>query len=89
MLTVAFRPELVALVAGSRYPAPHRATRTSRPSAWSVWMLPVFTVWPGSRKMGVMDCNLLLEMLKCVVRPLRHSFQPIVLHMIWGTMAVG
>lgn len=67
MLAIAFGSELIALVAGARYPSPYGTTGTCGSPPRSVRVLPVFPLGTGADQVLVLCPYMLLEMLKGVV----------------------
>lgn len=51
-------------------------------------MLSVFSLWASARQMGVVNANMLLQMLKGVVRSLGQSFESRVLHVVGRHMPI-
>lgn len=68
MLAVTFGPQLVALIAGPADPPPNRSGRPRRPGGRSIRMLPMLWLRAGPSKVGVMNADMLLELLESVVR---------------------
>lgn len=86
MLAIAFCPELVALIARPANSPPDGTSRTGRPRG-AVGVLPVLWLRPRPGHVRV-HADMLLELLKGVVRALRHALEAIGVEMRVGHMAI-
>lgn len=68
MLTITLRPELIALVTSPADPPSDGTSRASRPASRSVGVLAMLLLWTLPGQMWVVDPNMLLKLLKGVVR---------------------
>src|SRR6187549_43864 len=81
VLAIALRPELVALVTSPADSPPDGASARRDPGSWSIWVLPVFVLRPRPREVRVVHSDVLLELLKGVVRALGQRVEARRVHM--------
>ena len=86
MLAIAFRPELVALIARPANSPPNRTSRARRPRG-TIGVLPMLWLRPRPAHVRV-HSDMLLKLLEGVVGALRHALEAVV-EMRAGNMAVG
>ena len=67
VLAIAFRPQLVTLIARPADPPPNRPCCPGRSSGGPIWMLPVLWLRPSPGEVRVMDADVLLELLEGIV----------------------
>lgn len=73
VLPVTLGPQLVALVACSADSPPNWAGRSGGSATGSIGVLPVLWLTPGPGNVWAVDANLLLELLKGIMRAGRKS----------------
>ena len=90
VLAIAFRPQLVALVTGSADPPPDRASGARNSGSGPVRVLAVLLLVPWPLHVRVMDRDVLLELLKGIMRPLSQAVEARGMHVSPGVaMAIG
>lgn len=89
VLAIALCPELVALVTRPADSPADGARGTSGPRGTPVGMLAVLLLGPGAGEMGVVDADVLLELLEGVVGPLGKIVETAVVEVAVGHVPVG
>lgn len=87
VLAIAFRPELVALIARPANSPPNGTSRARRPRG-TIGVLPMLRLRSGPAHVRV-HSDMLLELLKGVMGALRHALEAVGVEMRVGDMAVG
>ena len=96
VLPIAFRPQLVTLIArpANSPPDGSRGTSSIDRSAIatcpvSIWMLTMFGIVISVDLRILMDIHVLLKLLERVLRPVRERIETRGMHMIGGNMPIG
>lgn len=89
VLAVALCTKLVALITGSTDSPPDGTCDTWSSRSWAIGMLSMFWLRAASGEVRVWYADMLLELLKGVVRPLAEYIESIGLHVWLRDMSVG
>lgn len=89
MLAIAFRPQLIALIASPADPPPDLPIGPRRPTAGTVGLVSLLGAWSRSRQLRVGGADVLVELVNAVLRMLRKRVEVVVVHRVLRHMIVG